>query len=97
MKVDYYHQKKNMYGNIMWDKSLGESETTHPVKSIELKNDVHPLEMFRSLGYYASCFPEGDGIAIQDETERKTPGMVADDIISCFGWDVCVKATNSRA
>lgn len=96
MKIDYYHQKENMYGNIMWDKNLGENESTHPVNSIEKNTETHPLEMFRSLGYFASCFPEGDGIAIKEETEQKTPGMVADDIISCFGWDVCIKATSSK-
>ncbi|NCP66665.1 MAG: hypothetical protein GW836_18800 [Paraglaciecola sp.] len=91
MQVDYYHQKQNVYGNIMWGKELGKNDTTHPVNSIQVKDNIHPLEKFRSLGYYASCFSEGDGIAIRDESEQKTPGMVADDIISCFGWDVCIK------
>lgn len=94
MQVTYYHQKKNVYGNIMWSKDIGIKNTTHPVISIQIKSNIDPLEKFRSLGYYASCFPEGDGIAIRDESERKTAGMVADDIISCFGWDVCIKTKN---
>lgn len=92
MKVDYYHQEKNFYGNIKWAEDMGKSKDTHPVESLSKVKGVHPIEKFRSLGYYASCFPEGDGIAIKDESEQKTPGMVADDIISCFGWDVCIKA-----
>lgn len=92
MEVDYYHQKENFYGNIMWDKTLGASESTHPVASFVSNDGSNPLDKFRSLGYYASCFPEGDGMAVKDESEEKTPGMVADDIIACFGWDVCIKA-----
>lgn len=79
----------------MWDKKLGESEDTHPIESIKVDAQNHPLEKFRKLGYFASCFPEGDGIAIQDETKKKTKGMVADDIITCFGWDVCIVVNGS--
>ena len=92
MEVDYYHQKKGFYGNIYWDKALGKDDLTHPVKVLNSVHELHPLERFRSMGYYASCFPEGDGIAIIDESGAKTAGMVADDIITCFGWDVCIKA-----
>lgn len=79
--------------NILWDKEFGTDDSTHPVKVLSPIKGVHPLEKFRSLGYYASCFPEGDWISISDESEMKTSGMVADDIIACFGWDVCIKAS----
>lgn len=96
MKVDYYHQRENIYGNIMWDKELGQSDETHPIKSMPTKNGEHPIETFTNLGYFASCFPEGDGIVIQDKSNTKTAGMVADDIIKCFGWDVCIKADTAN-
>jgi hypothetical protein len=90
MQVDYYHQSKepNIYGNIMWEKSLGQSDSTHPVSSIGANETDHPLEKFRALGYFASCFPEGDGIAIEDLSGCKTPEEVATDIETCFGWSV---------
>jgi hypothetical protein len=53
------------------------------------------LTAFRSLGYWASCFPEGDGITMkwwdQDTPlqEDKTPEQVMDDIRACFpNWIV---------
>lgn len=48
----------------------------------------HPLEKFRSLGYYASCFPEGDGMAINDESGKKSAEDVAIDLRNCFKWEV---------
>jgi hypothetical protein len=44
------------------------------------------LEKFRNLGYFASCFPEGDGLVI--ESGDKTPQQVIADIRDCFGWEV---------
>ena len=93
MQVDYYHQSKepSIYGNIMWEKSLGESDETHPVISIKADKTEHPLENFRALGYFASCFPEGDGIALDDLSGSKTAQEVATDIETCFGWSVVIK------
>ena len=45
------------------------------------------LDAFRALGYYASCFPEGDGLAFKPPPEKTTAQIVA-DIESCFGWSV---------
>jgi len=51
------------------------------------------LQAFRARGYWASCFPEGDGITLkwwQDVAEPtdKTPEQVMQDIRECFGWEV---------
>jgi len=45
------------------------------------------LEAFRARGYWASCFPEGDGITMS--CERGQPSeTVVNDIAECFGWEV---------
>jgi hypothetical protein len=50
------------------------------------------LTAFRARGYWASCFPEGDGITLQwwDGTKdlAKTAEEVMQDIRECFGWEV---------
>lgn len=51
------------------------------------------LTAFRNRGYWASCFPEGDGITLKwwgdvDPQEDKTKEQVIRDIVECFGWDV---------
>ncbi len=47
------------------------------------------LKAFRARGYFASCFPEGDGIALDWEPEEsKNAESVMRDIRECFGWDV---------
>jgi len=45
------------------------------------------LGVFRSRGYQASCFPEGDGICFVPPTGR-TADEVTRDIRECFGWQV---------
>ncbi len=45
------------------------------------------LEAFRRLGYWASCFPEGDGITMK-EPPGKTRADVVRDIEATFGWVV---------
>lgn len=45
------------------------------------------IEAFRARGYWASCFPEGDGITFSHEDGRTDEQVVA-DIQECFGWDV---------
>lgn len=87
MKVDYFHQKENFYGNIMWGKGPGMGSEGRPVNS-ESGHFDNSISKFRGLGYYASCFPEGDGMAIKDESESRSPDEVARDITSCFGWNV---------
>lgn len=88
LNVKYFHQKPNFYGNVMWDKELGQSDKTHPVTSVETTGNLSPLEKIRSLGYYASCFPEGDGMAINDESGKKSAGEVASDLKKCFNWEI---------
>lgn len=51
------------------------------------------LTAFRDRGYWASCFPEGDGITFKwwedvPEPSEKTAEQVMKDIQDCFGWEV---------
>ena len=52
--------------------------------------ETSALGRFRLLGYGASCFPEGDGIAIL-VPDGKSAEEVAADISDCFGWSVKIK------
>lgn len=45
------------------------------------------LEAFRSRGYWASCFPEGDGITWKP-LKGQTDEQCLQDIREVFGWDV---------
>lgn len=54
------------------------------------------LDAFRSRGYWASCFPEGDGITLKwwsdvSEPSEKTAEEVMRDIEECFGWEVVIE------
>jgi hypothetical protein len=42
---------------------------------------------FRARGYYASCFPEGDGVAMKT-LNGQDRAQVVKDIEECFGWKV---------
>lgn len=44
------------------------------------------LERFRSLGYWASCFPEGDGVTFT-LPESKAREDVRKDVEECFGFE----------
>lgn len=52
------------------------------------------LTAFRSRGYWASCFPEGDGITFywwekgSTAPSEKTDEEVKRDIRECFGWEI---------
>ena len=104
MKVEYYHERPGGYtGNILWpiQKSRnGRFSPTHPVapNAVIWGNSTKSGEMgpsdkmsaFRALGYWASCFPEGDGITMRCERGQNT-AKVVEDIKAVFGWDVVVK------
>jgi len=55
-----------------------------------------PLGKFRARGYFASCFPEGDGISFQPPREDVTMEKVCSDITECFGWSTTAVASAPR-
>lgn len=69
---------ENVSDNLMFDSKHpmrnGKFLSTHPFidckEPLTFANNPHPdatdrLNKFRQAGYFASCFPEGDGITIQ--------------------------------
>jgi len=101
MKVEYVVGRKPFSRhNIIWAEKHsmngGKFPKSHPCadNKVPLTFEQNPtqggsdgLSRFRDLGYCASCFPEGDGVAF-DPPDGKTPAQVAADIAKCFGWDV---------
>jgi hypothetical protein len=44
------------------------------------------MDELRALGYWASCFPEGDGITFKPNDDARPPEQVAQDFEAVFGW-----------
>lgn len=56
----------------------------HPVSS-------EMMVSFRSRGYWASCYPEGDGITFYRLDGPKDDRQVIKDIEECFGFTVLIE------
>lgn len=70
----------------------GRFPQTHPVAPGEATSTDRAemgssasLDAFRARGYWASCFPEGDGITWTPERGQSDAQCLA-DIRECFGW-----------
>lgn len=102
MNVDYFHEIPGQgYGNIMWGTRFGMKNgrfpADHPAApraEFSFRNDGQigdgKMQEFRDLGYWASCFPEGDGITMK-VMNGQSPEQVAADINKVFGWTVKIK------
>lgn len=101
MKVEYFHEIPGVgYGNIMWPGAFpmrgGRFPAGHPCAAgmrggIDVQFGTSAaLTEFRGRGYWASCFPEGDGITMK-VGNGQSPEQVAKDIAECFGWEVVIK------
>lgn len=82
-------------GNILWSGRWpmrgGVFPKGHPVGGgsegpIEFGTGEN-IKRFRALGYWASCFPEGDGIVFETAREQSIEQVVA-DVRAAFGWFV---------
>lgn len=66
--------------------------STHPVGGNGIGDeqgqcgDGENIKRFRALGYWASCFPEGDGITWRPLNGQGDEQCMA-DIKAAFGWD----------
>lgn len=91
------------YSNLMFEKSYPLWSKDHPChenkihlmwKELDdLKKGIQgndPLSKFRAAGYFASCFPEGDGIAFE-ALKYQSEEQIIKDIESIFGVDVYKK------
>lgn len=70
----------------------GRFPSTHPVAPGDGRSNERAemgtsaaLDAFRARGYWASCFPEGDGITWKPEREQSDAQCLT-DIRECFGW-----------
>ena len=72
-------------GNLLWSASdvIG--------REAEIGVSINQL---RELGYWASAFPEGDGVTFTEDTGKKRNDELALDIRTCFDWlDISVDLT----
>lgn len=98
-RVKYVHENPGVHtGNILWDTAYemrsGKFPPNHPCcpgdsgMNGECQFGQGPaIEAFRARGYWASCFPEGDGITMTVKNGQ-SPDQVVRDIEECFGWKV---------
>ena len=64
-------------GNLLWDVLDVTNRTTEIAGS---------LAELKKIGYWASAFPEGDGITFYDEAKSKRNEEIVVDIRQCFRW-----------
>lgn len=64
-------------GTLLWNASdvIGREE--------EISNSINQL---RGLGYWASAFPEGDGVTFTVDTKQKKQDELISDVLSYFKW-----------
>ena len=98
MKVRVTEYRPDVYyGNILWEGRFpmrgGIFPPNHPCSPGSKSGPdmqfggSEALDLFRSKGYWASCFPEGDGISYKPERGQDMARTIA-DITECFGWIV---------
>ena len=88
------------HGNILWTGDHkprnGRWPKSHPVAPDESVygfpvsdqfGKSNSIEEFRARGYWASCFPEGDGITFKLGNTQDA-ATVAKDVAECFGFEV---------
>lgn len=103
MQVKYIHGQKGVcYSNIIWSPAApmrnGKFPPSHPAAAGDKFGEgpgdgqlgtSEKMNKFRERGYWASCFPEGDGITLQAQNDQP-PEKIAQDISDVFGWAVRV-------
>lgn len=94
VKVFPFREKVCM-GNIIWADKYpmrgGKFPSGHPIcgsvgKDFSQYGDGQNIVAFRGRGYWASCFPEGDGITWKPERGQSDEQCMV-DIRESFGWD----------
>ncbi len=64
-------------GNLLWNASDVSGRETEVSAS---------LDQLRELGYWASPFPEGDGVTFTEDTGKKKNDALVSDVRACFKW-----------
>ncbi|XHX76651.1 MAG: hypothetical protein RBJ76_19740 [Stenomitos frigidus ULC029] len=79
MQARFLAPRGNCSGNLLWN--------TAQFK--EFEDEIsYSLNLLREIGYWASAFPEGDGITFnfKDENISKTNEEMLTDFKNCFNW-----------
>lgn len=90
MKAVFLPPRDSYLGNLVWKKEDFDD------KQLAIEESLQKL---RKIGYWASVFPEGDGIAFKFEdelTERNNEEMF-NDFKSCFEWIIINKAESKNS
>lgn len=100
LSVKYIHPVPDLcHGNLMWEGKRfpmrgGKFPKDHPIEgarmivfSSDYSKDETKFSTMVELGYFFSCFPEGDGVVI-DPVRDQTPEQVKADIEKVFGFNV---------
>lgn len=75
-------------GNLLWNANEVHNYHSEIAKS---------LDKVRTLGYWASPYPEGDGVTFTDESKKKKDIEILNDFRSCFDWlEISVDLTFSK-
>lgn len=101
LKVEVRFGAKGVcYSNILWTPAhpmrRGAFPSSHPcaedpkaftfdAPAVETSTNIG---RFRARGYWASCFPEGDGITFWPDKDDKPRQQQIDDIEECFRFEV---------
>ena len=75
----------NANGNLLWNKSKALSKQDSIIQS---------LLKLRAMGYWVSCFPEGDGVTFSDKNRRMNDEVMV-DFMNAFDWLHIAKASKS--
>lgn len=108
LKVKVFpYREKLCHGNITWDSRHqmrgGKFPASHPVggqfsssRGDSQCGDSEAINAFRDRGYWASCFPEGDGITWKPR-QGQDDAQCLKDIQECFPtWDVRWSVTEAK-
>lgn len=98
LKVMYFHEHEFSRGVVLWGSSYrvkdGVFPDKHPCggalhdgKDFTQYGTAPQLNEFRLRGYWASCYPQGDGICVLG-LNKQTPQQVVIDIEEVFNWEV---------
>lgn len=77
MKASLLLPHGKFYGNLLWRKA------ELPDKEALL---AQSLELARSLNYWVSRFPEGDGVTFKDEAGGRSGEQILSDLQTVFAW-----------
>lgn len=87
MKATLLPPYNNYNGNLLW-------------RRVELQGNeellVQSLKQVVELGYWASAFPEGDGVTFNDRTGARSKEQILADFVAAFPWlDVSIGETKN--